>query len=146
MTNLTQADLDALTAWDTPTICNALELTSPERRATGFTVDAHGLSSAHETLVAYTSDQAHSSVEKAVRIAGLGRENLRLIETDGHHAMRPEALAVLGGAAQAAPQDDAERHQKELGRETGRRCAKGVAGERSAGIDAGHELLRWCHG
>lgn len=38
MTNLTQADLDALTAWDTPTICNALELTSPERRATGFTV------------------------------------------------------------------------------------------------------------
>jgi len=31
------ADLEALTAWDTPTICNALELTSPERRASGFT-------------------------------------------------------------------------------------------------------------
>lgn len=37
MTALKPADLQALTAWDTPTICNALELTSPERRATGFT-------------------------------------------------------------------------------------------------------------
>ena len=29
--------LKALTAWDTPTICNALELTNPDRRAYGFT-------------------------------------------------------------------------------------------------------------
>jgi regulator of RNase E activity RraA len=29
--------LKALTQWDTPTICNALELTNPERRAFGFT-------------------------------------------------------------------------------------------------------------
>ena len=35
----TQADLDVLTQWDTPTICNALELTNPERRAIGFTVE-----------------------------------------------------------------------------------------------------------
>ncbi len=33
----TQADLDVLKQWDTPTICNGLELTSPERRAMGFT-------------------------------------------------------------------------------------------------------------
>jgi aromatic-L-amino-acid/L-tryptophan decarboxylase len=45
-------------------------------------------------LVAYTSSQAHSSIEKAVKIAGLGRENLRLIEVDEHFAMRPEALAA----------------------------------------------------
>ena len=44
-------------------------------------------------LVAYASTQAHSSVEKAVRIAGLGRENLRLIEVDERFAMRPDALA-----------------------------------------------------
>ena len=31
------ASLKALTAWDTPTICNALEITNPERRARGFT-------------------------------------------------------------------------------------------------------------
>ena len=36
--SLTQADLDALAAFDTPTICNALELVRPERRGHGFTV------------------------------------------------------------------------------------------------------------
>ena len=34
-----------------------------------------------------------SSVEKAVKIAGLGRANLRMIEVDESFAMRPEALA-----------------------------------------------------
>jgi len=29
--------LEALCQWDTPTICNALEITNPERRARGFT-------------------------------------------------------------------------------------------------------------
>ena len=33
------ADLQALKAWDTPTICNGLELIVPERRAIGFTVE-----------------------------------------------------------------------------------------------------------
>jgi regulator of RNase E activity RraA len=33
---LSQPDLDALTEWDTPTICNALEIVAPERRAHGF--------------------------------------------------------------------------------------------------------------
>ena len=32
-----RAALEALRQWDTPTICNALEITSPERRARGFT-------------------------------------------------------------------------------------------------------------
>src|SRR3984957_8100601 len=34
----TAQDLEALKAWDTPTICNGLEIVSPERRAIGFTV------------------------------------------------------------------------------------------------------------
>ena len=33
---LTQKDLDAIAAFDTPTICNALEVVAPERRAHGF--------------------------------------------------------------------------------------------------------------
>ncbi len=44
-------------------------------------------------LVAYASTQTHSSIEKAVKIAGMGRKNLRLIEVDGRFAMRPEALS-----------------------------------------------------
>jgi regulator of RNase E activity RraA len=34
----TASDLEALRAWDTPTICNALELVVPERRGHGFTI------------------------------------------------------------------------------------------------------------
>ncbi len=37
--DLTQADLDALREFDTPTICNSLELLAPERRGYGYTVD-----------------------------------------------------------------------------------------------------------
>lgn len=35
----TWADLEALREFDTPTICNGLELVAPERRAIGFTVE-----------------------------------------------------------------------------------------------------------
>jgi len=44
------------------------------------------------SLVCYTSAQAHSSLEKAVKIAGIGRKNLRLIEVNENFAMRPAAL------------------------------------------------------
>lgn len=36
----TPADLEILRKWDTPTICNGLELIVPERRAVGFTVES----------------------------------------------------------------------------------------------------------
>ena len=35
----TLADLEILKQWDTPTICNGLELVAPARRAIGFTVE-----------------------------------------------------------------------------------------------------------
>ena len=44
-------------------------------------------------LVAYTSTQAHSSVEKAAMIAGIGRDNVRLIPVDERFAMDPQALS-----------------------------------------------------
>ena len=44
-------------------------------------------------FVAYASTQTHSSLEKAAMIAGIGTENLRLIEVDENFAMRPDALA-----------------------------------------------------
>ena len=37
--DITADDLQILTAWDTPTICNALELIIPERRGLGFTTE-----------------------------------------------------------------------------------------------------------
>jgi len=44
-------------------------------------------------LVAYCSTQTHSSIEKAMKVAGMGSDNLRQIAVDENFAMRPEALA-----------------------------------------------------
>src|ERR1700689_343870 len=44
-------------------------------------------------LVLYTSDQAHSSVEKGAMALGLGRRNVRSIGTDSEFRMRPALLA-----------------------------------------------------
>ena len=59
-------------------------------QATNFASNAHGCDG---KLVAYTSSQAHSSLEKGAQIAGIGREHLRAIEVDENFAIRPEALA-----------------------------------------------------
>jgi aromatic-L-amino-acid/L-tryptophan decarboxylase len=67
-------------------------LTARER-ATDWRANEEGLA-ACPPLAVYTSEEAHSSVEKAVKIAGLGRQALRLIPTDDRFAMRPEALEV----------------------------------------------------
>jgi aromatic-L-amino-acid decarboxylase len=42
----------------------------------------------------YVSSETHSSMEKAVRIAGLGTDAVRIVEVDGDLAMRPAALAA----------------------------------------------------
>ena len=59
-------------------------------RATQFQTNEGGCDG---RLVAYTSPQAHSSVEKAVKIAGIGRRHLKLIEVDASFGMRPQFLA-----------------------------------------------------
>jgi aromatic-L-amino-acid decarboxylase len=40
----------------------------------------------------YTSEQAHSSVEKAAIVLGFGQEGVRKIPTDAEYRMRPDAL------------------------------------------------------
>jgi aromatic-L-amino-acid decarboxylase len=58
-------------------------------RASNFQVNARG---GNGKLVAYTSTQGHSSIEKAVKIAGIGKDNLHLIEVDKNFAMQPARL------------------------------------------------------
>ena len=40
MTDITQADLDKLAEWDTPTICNGLEALDQSFRLRGYTTKA----------------------------------------------------------------------------------------------------------
>jgi aromatic-L-amino-acid decarboxylase len=74
---------------DTASSSTLCALLAARERTTNFVTDRGGID---RRLIAYASTQAHSSVEKAVRIAGLGSENLRLIEVDDTFAMRPDAL------------------------------------------------------
>ena len=45
-----------------------------------------------ERVVAYVSDQAHSSMARAARVLGFRPEQVRVLPTDGRFRMRPDAL------------------------------------------------------
>jgi len=61
-----------------------------------------GKLSSTRPMTVYASEQAHSSVEKAVRLAGFGPTNLQLIETDREFALVPHKLEEAISADVAA--------------------------------------------
>jgi aromatic-L-amino-acid/L-tryptophan decarboxylase len=75
---------------DTASSASLCALLAARERTTNFASNRRGCDG---KLVAYTSTQAHSSIEKDVQIAGLGRDNLRFINVDENFAMRSDALA-----------------------------------------------------
>jgi aromatic-L-amino-acid/L-tryptophan decarboxylase len=58
-------------------------------RATNLASNKEGVTS---QMIAYVSTQTHSSLEKAIKIAGIGYENIRLIDVDVKFAMRTDLL------------------------------------------------------
>lgn len=75
---------------DTASSATLCALLAARERATQFASNSRGCGG---RLVAYTSSQAHSSVQKAVQIAGLGSERLRVVDVDDSFAMNPHLLA-----------------------------------------------------
>ncbi len=75
---------------DTASSATLCALLAARERATNFQSNRAGLQG---KLCVYTSTQAHSATEKAIGIAGVGRNNLRLIPTDENFAMEADALA-----------------------------------------------------
>ena len=75
---------------DTASSATLCALLAARERITNFQSNQQGCQG---RLVAYSSTQAHSSVEKAVKVAGLGSDNLRLIDVDDRFALRPELLS-----------------------------------------------------
>ena len=75
---------------DTASSAVLCALLAARERATNYVSNKKGCDG---KLIAYASTQTHSSLEKAMMIAGMGVENLRLIEVDENFALRPEALA-----------------------------------------------------
>ena len=58
-------------------------------RVTGGEVNLHGDTT---KLVAYTTSQTHSSIEKGLRIAGIGSDRMRIVDHDEAYAMRSDEL------------------------------------------------------
>jgi aromatic-L-amino-acid/L-tryptophan decarboxylase len=72
----------------TSTLCAIL--TAREKKS-NFNINNKGFNG-NENFVVYCSDHAHSSVDKAVKIAGIGIQNLVKIDVDDAFAMKPMAL------------------------------------------------------
>ena len=66
-------------------IACAREFVAPEARVEGSRPD----------LILYTSEQAHSSIEKGAIAVGLGQRNVRKVPVDAEFRMRPDALEAL---------------------------------------------------
>ena len=74
---------------DTASTATLTALLTAREVATGFKSNEDGMK---PVLRVYASSEAHSSIEKGVKLAGYGRDNLRYIDTDENYAMKPEKL------------------------------------------------------
>ncbi|PIQ50393.1 MAG: aspartate aminotransferase family protein [Cytophagales bacterium CG12_big_fil_rev_8_21_14_0_65_40_12] len=75
----------------TATLCAIL---TAREKATNFKVNEEGFSGS-EQFVVYASNQIHSSIDKAVKIAGIGSKNLRKVNVDSAFAMDSKHLEQL---------------------------------------------------
>ena len=76
---------------DTASTATLGALICARERTTGLSPE--GLQSGGPALVVYASAHAHSSIDKAIVLAGFGKAHLRAIPTDATFAMQPAALA-----------------------------------------------------
>jgi len=89
------------TIHDSATTATLSAVLTMRERALGWRGNEAGLSGA-PPLRLYAGDQAHSSIDKAARIAGIGQENLVKLSTDGAGAFDPAALSRAVDADRAA--------------------------------------------
>lgn len=76
---------------DTASTATLSALLTARERASGFRINEKGFSG-KERFRVYSSTQVHSSIDKSIKISGLGLENLVRIPVDDTFAMLPEQL------------------------------------------------------
>ena len=75
---------------DTASSATLISILSAREKATGFTTNREGMGSPRMRV--YATSETHSSIEKAVRIAGIGSENLVKVATRDDLSMDAESL------------------------------------------------------
>ena len=82
------------TIHDTASTACVTAMILASERASALSKNGAGLQGMTAPLIVYSTAQAHSSVAKAVQLAGFGNDNLRYVAEDPYtRAMLPEALA-----------------------------------------------------
>lgn len=79
---------------DTASTSTLCALISAREKITSYSINQEGFIDGckNRKLSVYTSEQAHSSIEKGAKIAGFGKEYIRLIPVDQDFRMIPEKL------------------------------------------------------
>jgi aromatic-L-amino-acid decarboxylase len=77
---------------DTASSSTLCALLSARERLTDFAINENG-PGAFRPFRVYCSGETHSSIEKDVRIAGIGKKNLVRVAMDGSYRLDPRALA-----------------------------------------------------
>jgi len=75
---------------------NLIGLAVARNTKAGFDLRRKGLQQAPEKMVLYASEEAHSSIQKAVELLGLGSEALRLLPVNDHFQIdNPKLIAAI---------------------------------------------------
>ena len=76
---------------DTASTATLCALLMARERYSNFMINKYGFHAGSKYII-YCSAEAHSSIEKAVKIAGFGSDQIRKIKLDDQFAMNPEEL------------------------------------------------------
>ncbi|MDN0087425.1 aminotransferase class V-fold PLP-dependent enzyme [Yersinia nurmii] len=77
---------------DSASTATLVALISARERTSDYALMQDGMQNSDAPLIVYTSQEAHSGVNKAAMLAGFGLNNIRLVATDEHNALSPRAL------------------------------------------------------
>ncbi len=75
---------------DTASTSTLVSILIAREKASNFEINTFGFTNKKYTI--YCSEEAHSSIEKAVKIAGIGSKNLRKIPVDENFSMKTKIL------------------------------------------------------
>lgn len=81
------------TIQDTASTACLTALIAARERASDFSLQQGGLQALPAAMIVYTTEEAHSSIEKSALLAGFGRNNLRIVNMDTKtRTMLPDEL------------------------------------------------------
>ncbi|MDO9301856.1 MAG: aminotransferase class V-fold PLP-dependent enzyme, partial [Anaerolineales bacterium] len=80
---------------DTASTSTLIAMLCAREKASNYSLVRGGLQGEASPLIVYMSGHGHSSVDKAILLAGFGRANIRSVPVDENFSMRPDLLEEM---------------------------------------------------